>query len=560
MKLTVEFIVCTLNRPDCIEKLLASILLQSQKPNKVTIVDAGTVSADYDRYRQGLELAGINFFVLKSNPGLTHQRNVGIKQMDCDLVVFSDDDVVLDNKYVMRVLNIFENDTEQFIGGATGNMLNFKNTTTFFSRTFRRMFYLGRVKNGALLSSGFGLGIDYKNQALGEIGWLSGCNMVFRREVFEGRWFDENLCRYAYMEDIDFSYRVSKQFRLVYIPEACYHHFQAPQGRLKDAERYAMLLRHHHYLFKKNLKASAKTVVPHYISLIGVVIQALLLQRSLRGFSGAARGLFEILFMRNYRLPNYLERLDYSKPSRVQIAEHEFRYEFAANLCKGGHVLDCAVGEGIGAKILAKSAQKVTGVDIDPKTLQSAKDSLKGFNVELVCASAINLPFPNEHFDAITSIETIEHLPEHLHEQMLTEFRRVLKKDGVLILSAPNIERSSKGKIAPSNYFHLKEFRFEELSSLLEKFFRAEKKLGLYNPQREPSVENLKVNISEPMSKVKEIGLKKKILKLVPFEIRDLLSVLLNRKHIYPDKTEYVLIEDNAYVAADLIFVMRNSK
>jgi GT2 family glycosyltransferase len=302
MALSIEVIVPTLNRPDCIEKLIASILIQRIIPSKVTIVDAGSNSADYEQLNLALDQAGIRFVILKSKPGLTLQRNIGIQHIDCDIVVFSDDDVIFEIDYLQNLIKVFEEDTLQTIGGATGKMINFKDTTTKLSRTFRKLFYLGRLSDGSVLPSGFGLSIDHKNQQFGKVGWLSGCNMAYRREVFNDVWFDENLLRYAYMEDIDFSYRVSKLFKLVYIPDAGYCHYQAPQERLKDFDRYRMLVRHHHYLFQKNLRRDVKTTLPHYISLLGIVFQALLLQRSIRAFSGAGKGLIEILLMKKLPL------------------------------------------------------------------------------------------------------------------------------------------------------------------------------------------------------------------------------------------------------------------
>jgi len=218
------------------------------------------------------------------------------------------------------------------------------------------------------------------------------------------------------------------------------------------------------------------------------------------------------------------------------------------------------VGEGIGAKIMARAGGNITGVDIDQATIELASKGLEGLNVKLVCASAINLPFADGYFDMITSIETIEHLPTKLHQPMMTEFKRVLKKDGMLIVSTPNHERSSRGKIAPSNYFHLKEFTFDELSALMESLFVAEKKLGLYNPQREPSLEILRKSLTDTLNKPSKLSFKKKLLRLLPFWIKDLLSVLINKNHIYQMKEEYIFIEQDADLAADLVFVMRNSK
>ena len=557
MKLSVEVIIPTLNRPDCIEKLIDSILIQSVKPYKITIIDAGSKFIDYERYKNIFTSLGIRFIVFKTRASLTHQRNKGIQYIDCDIFVFSDDDVVFESFYFKNLAKVFEDDKNKTIGGATGKMLNFKNRTTALSSVFRKLFYLSRVSDGSLLPSGFGLSLDYANHQLRGIGWLSGCNMAYRHDVFESLWFDENLVRYGYMEDLDFSVRVSKKYQLVYIPEACYEHHQAPQERLKDADRYAMLMRNHHYLFKKNFAHVVKSKFPHYLSLLGIPIQALLLQRSIRGFIGACKGLFEIVFMGNYKLPNYLERLDHSMPSMTQIAEHEVRYKYAATFCSDKIVLDCALGEGIGANILCETAKKVFGVDLDEMALQSAKRNIQHSNIEYISASALSLPFSDNYFDIVTSIETLEHIPDRYHNLVIAEFKRVLKPNGKLILSTPNKIRTSPGKIAPCNYFHLKELTFNELKQLFENHFDMISWTGLYNPVREGSMKLIKQKAQKEWEVNIETKrpLRKKILLLMPFWLKDMISLQVNGIHIYPSISEYQLIEKEAEFSNDLVFI-----
>jgi len=49
------------------------------------------------------------------------------------------------------------------------------------------------------------------------------------------------------------------------------------------------------------------------------------------------------------------------------------------------------------------------------------------------------LPFPDQSFDIIILKEVIEHIPSHL--SIISEISRILKEDGYLILSSPNIHR-----------------------------------------------------------------------------------------------------------------------
>jgi 2-polyprenyl-3-methyl-5-hydroxy-6-metoxy-1,4-benzoquinol methylase len=51
--------------------------------------------------------------------------------------------------------------------------------------------------------------------------------------------------------------------------------------------------------------------------------------------------------------------------------------------------------------------------------------------------SAEKLPFPNKSFDAVTLLEVIEHLKNP--EKTLKEIKRVLKPNGQVIISTPNV-------------------------------------------------------------------------------------------------------------------------
>ena len=78
---------------------------------------------------------------------------------------------------------------------------------------------------------------------------------------------------------------------------------------------------------------------------------------------------------------------------------------------------------------------KAVGTDIEQELLEHAKKYLR--KTKLVRHNAHNLPFSNESFDVIVSLQVIEHL-EKL-ESFFKEANRVLRKEGLLIISTPNL-------------------------------------------------------------------------------------------------------------------------
>ena len=150
--------------------------------------------------------------------------------------------------------------------------------------------------------------------------------------------------------------------------------------------------------------------------------------------------------------------------------EHSARYNFATKFVKNKKILDIACGTGYGSKILGDSgAKEVFGGDISHESINYATKNYSKKSIFFDIMDAKNLKFPDGYFDCIISFETIEHIPSYL--EVLKEFKRVLKKDGMLIISTPNKDVSSKGRDKPLNPFHFKEFTIFEFTNLLENHF-----------------------------------------------------------------------------------------
>lgn len=137
---------------------------------------------------------------------------------------------------------------------------------------------------------------------------------------------------------------------------------------------------------------------------------------------------------------NRLERMDATveifDPKRREF--HLDRYRFAARQVRGRRVLDCACGTGYGVRLLREigEAASVVGVDIENKAIQYACQKHRVDSTAFICSSADRLPLADNAVDIVTSFETIEHVPDD--EALVEEFYRVLRADGILIISTPN--------------------------------------------------------------------------------------------------------------------------
>lgn len=151
--------------------------------------------------------------------------------------------------------------------------------------------------------------------------------------------------------------------------------------------------------------------------------------------------------------------------------EHYQRYRSITSLVENKIVVDAACGEGYGTSIIANKALKVIGIDIDTKSIERAKEKYTAANIKFINGNVAILPLENESIDVFVSFETIEHISEELQFKFLEEIARVLKKDGILIMSTPNKEIYSD-LFNYNNEFHIKEFYKEEFVQFIQSKFK----------------------------------------------------------------------------------------
>lgn len=101
-------------------------------------------------------------------------------------------------------------------------------------------------------------------------------------------------------------------------------------------------------------------------------------------------------------------------------------------------LLDVGCGIGITLSFLAQAFPKSVGCDIDQEAVRATKAILKevGIKIPVIVYDGKILPFKDNSFDIITSVEVIEHAENP--DLMLKEMRRVLKPNGILHITTAN--------------------------------------------------------------------------------------------------------------------------
>ena len=156
--------------------------------------------------------------------------------------------------------------------------------------------------------------------------------------------------------------------------------------------------------------------------------------------------------------------------SKIAEYEHVPRYTLALDLVQSKAVLDFGCGTGYGAARLATHAASVVGLDIDATAIRWATDTHRFRTLSFVCLADLGHSLPAASFDVITCFEMIEHVDHDTQKAVIASFARLLRPDGILLISTPNPEIT---KLYGANPYHLREMNEAEFNELLSPHFSA---------------------------------------------------------------------------------------
>ena len=227
-----DLILCTKDRKIQIEKLLENInQLQGLDDVYVTVVDASSIPLKID----GTLFPNIhNLTVTHTKPGLPSQRNFGLKITSHEIVVFLDDDVILENNFFQVTFAEFECD-ERLAGlGYRLKNLEFNPSPGFL----RNLFRVKALDFGQVTKSGLNYWYpDRDSQNSKPPMWFPGCAMSYRRSSIEDMSFNEVLENgvlggYALGEDVEFSLKViNAENKSKLCTSTVVEHYEAPGER-----------------------------------------------------------------------------------------------------------------------------------------------------------------------------------------------------------------------------------------------------------------------------------------------------------------------------------------
>lgn len=161
---------------------------------------------------------------------------------------------------------------------------------------------------------------------------------------------------------------------------------------------------------------------------------------------------------------------------------HLVAYKYLLPMVEGKSVLDLGCGEGYGVDLLATRAEEAVGVDLAPEALYHARRTYRRDNLRFLYMDINRLGLEDDSFDVVCSLQVIEHL--HDTQPFMREIMRVLKPDGLCVLSTPNRALISPGRETPINPFHIREYDPEQFLQFMSGYFPEVELIGIFHAGR----------------------------------------------------------------------------
>ena len=289
MSSTISVIICTRNRLDDFRETLASLLKQKRLPDELVVVDSSDTPVLEEYLRTVILPIAVKY--IHSAPGLTLQRNVGVRGSSGDLICFFDDDTELNENYLAKIEAVFARNELGLgaVGARLENLFGDQPMTLRFRLeravfvSLRFLFGLDDYGSGRFRLSGMAT-FPHHLMKPRYIDCLSGGLMSFRREVFQKVQFDEGLPGYGLMEDWSISKSVMDAgYKTYYEPAASLIHKESPQNRF-DYFRWAeMFIVNYNYLFQKYWRRDWYRIPFYHWALLGFLVVNFHSRDALRG-------------------------------------------------------------------------------------------------------------------------------------------------------------------------------------------------------------------------------------------------------------------------------------
>jgi len=214
-----SLIIPTRNRNDFLFKTLSQLKYYKIKFQEIIVIDS---SDNFNKLllKKIYKKFSVKFY--RSEPSTSAQRNLGLKlrNQKNQFVMFLDDDISFFKDAFININNVINlNKNNDNISGFGFNLI-IKKKKNFLDLI--KMSYIAKLLNlysdlpGVVVKSGWQTKIiNIKSDILSD--WCSTQAVIYKSKFLKNITFNENLGVYSYLEDLDFSLRVNRVNKKIFV-------------------------------------------------------------------------------------------------------------------------------------------------------------------------------------------------------------------------------------------------------------------------------------------------------------------------------------------------------
>ena len=299
---SITIIIATRNRPLSLKSLLGRLSTISMEFERVIVVDASDdrFSSEVARVISEIKERGLPLELIHCKVGsLTYQKNLALDACTGnEIVQILDDDVLPPPGYLTHMAYQLQLHNLAGISGVTQET----KPILLPHMIFGRIFGLVATSQGKVSIGGIGFPIEKRTSAAGYIHpaqWLIGCSMWDLSKVGSAR-FHRNFIGSALFEDVEFSLRIGKGFKLGVDPTQILTH-KIDKSERPDVYTYWYRFSRNRFEVVRNISSLPKVVF--LWSTIGVILQILFgtQMEKRKSLKGLLDGLRAAIMNGNYR-------------------------------------------------------------------------------------------------------------------------------------------------------------------------------------------------------------------------------------------------------------------
>lgn len=284
--LDISIIIPTRNRAKSIIETIDSIYKCEYIPNEIIIIDQSEnkqsqiIKKEISRYKD-IEIK----YIHQNIPSSTSSRNKGIELAKNEIIVFSDDDIYVEEKTLYNIYEKFKNDKsisliaaidKLSLGEVSNKLTSIIGYTFFRNNPFKQ--------NGYVMKSMFGRYPKTIEKTI-ETEWAMGYFFATKKSILEvgNIRFDENMKSYAYAEDLDFTYRINKyskdnKLNMIIDPKIIVEHRVSKEWRTTKLQYSIAFIVNREYLSYKLFPNSIRSRIMVRWANIGEVVRRILIK------------------------------------------------------------------------------------------------------------------------------------------------------------------------------------------------------------------------------------------------------------------------------------------